>query len=232
MPESVTLAVDAAGTACFVAVSGHIKKELDIEKNGAVINDWPGNFPTNLKPNFYTGNVQIVGDDHQLIWSGVEEGRALINNKISACASLRSTKAVPVNTEHGKVFEAQVTFVVDAFGCSQYVGLPPKHRNMLSIDDAGASIDEWPGDFPTGLKSGFYQAKLQVGGTIDDPTLHWHDIEVVMVITKSTTITKIPEHEEKEKVRRPRKGALERSAGGPMGVRIRRKGDIVAEDNK
>lgn len=230
MPESVTFAVDAAGQACFVAVSGHIKKELNIEKNGAIINDWPGNFPENLKPNFYTGTVQLVGEEHQLVWSDIEEGRALINNKISLCSALRSTKAEAVNNEQGKGYGACVTFVVDAFGCSQYVGLPPKLYSLLSIDDAGASIDEWPGDFPTGLKSGFYQAYLQVSGSVDDPRLHWSEIDVVMVLTKSTTITKIPEHEEKEKVRRPRKGALERSAGAPMGVRIRRKGEVVGEN--
>ncbi len=118
----------------------------------------------------------------------------------------------------------QITFAVDANRCSHYVGLTDAMKMQLSVEDAGAAIDEWPGDLPTDLVPGFYSATLDVSGSVDNPELKWTKVLKMQVYPPWVKITEIPEH--KEKVKRVRK-KKEDATEPALGVRIRRKGEVM-----
>ena len=114
----------------------------------------------------------------------------------------------------------QITFAVDSNGSAHYVGVSDLMRTQLSIEEAGAAIDEWPGDFPGSLKPGFYSAVLVVSGTLDHPVLNWTDIQVMPVYPPWAKVTKVPEF--KEKPRRVKKATP--AEPQTLAVRVRRNG--------
>ena len=116
----------------------------------------------------------------------------------------------------------QITFAVDATGCAHYVGLSSSMKRQLSIEEAGALIDEWPGDFPGNLKPGFYTATLDVSGSLDNPILKWTEIQKMTTYPPWAKVTKLPEHKEKKASKRKEPANKEQ----PMAIRVRKDGRV------
>lgn len=122
----------------------------------------------------------------------------------------------------------KITFAVDANGLAYYVGVSDKMKHLLSIEEQGANIDDWPGDFPADLQAGFYSANLDVTGSIESPELHWTLVQKLTALPPNATVTRLPEVVEKEKKTRKKpqiKAAIEE--GSAPQVRIRRKGEVL-----
>ncbi len=117
----------------------------------------------------------------------------------------------------------QITFAVDANGFSHYVGVSDTLKFRLSINDEGANIDDWPGDFPGELEPGFYAATLEVSGDRENPTIHWSAIKKLTVLAANTKISHLPEVREKERVPRQRR---ENKLLEPQ-IRVRRQGEVL-----
>ncbi len=91
-----------------------------------------------------------------------------------------------------------ITFAVDATGFSHYVEVSPGMRRQLSLDEAGAVIDEWPGDFPGNFKPGIYSAMLEVTGDIENPDLKWTKIQKMTAYPPWAKVQSVPEFKEKK----------------------------------
>ncbi len=116
----------------------------------------------------------------------------------------------------------QITFAVDVMGFAHYVSISLAMKRQLSIEEAGAVIDEWPGDFPGNLKPGFYSATLDVSGTLDNPVLKWTKVQKMTAFPPSVKVTELPERKEKES--HNKKEVTEKPH---LAVRIRRNGQIL-----
>ncbi len=117
----------------------------------------------------------------------------------------------------------QITFAVDANGFSHYVGISDTLRYRLSIEDEGANIEDWPGDFPGNFEPGFYSATLEVSGDRNNPNLHWTAVQKLTVLSANTKISRLPEVREKERVPRQRHEAKPME---PL-IRVRRQGEVL-----
>lgn len=114
----------------------------------------------------------------------------------------------------------QISFAIDASGSAHYVVLSDAISAFLSVKEAGALIDDWPGDFPKNQESGFYSAHLNVSGTLEHPKLHWSKIEKMVVYPSWAKVTEVASPLEKRKRSRTAPLLGERS----LAVRIRKKG--------
>lgn len=114
-----------------------------------------------------------------------------------------------------------VTFAVDATGLSHYVEVSPAMRTQLSLDEAGAVIDEWPGDFPGDFKPGIYSAVLEVTGSLENPDLKWTKITKLTALPPWARVQSVPEFKEKE--RKPKK----KKEAPKLEVRVRRDGQVL-----
>lgn len=73
MREQVTFAVDANGGAHYVGLSSKMREGLGVDELGSSINDWPGDFPSELTPGFYTAVLQVLGppESPDLQWQDI-----------------------------------------------------------------------------------------------------------------------------------------------------------------
>jgi hypothetical protein len=116
----------------------------------------------------------------------------------------------------------QVTFAVDVNGLAHYVDASRQMRRRLSLEDMGACIDEWPGDFPADLDPGFYTATLTVSGDSDNPQLSWSRLQKLLAYPPTTKLTVLPEHKERKRIPRKKKDAAE------LSIRVKRDGKVLA----
>ena len=119
----------------------------------------------------------------------------------------------------------KLTFAVDANGLAYYIEITDRLKHQLSVEEQGACIDDWPGDFPQNLAPGFYSATLDVAGSMDSPDLSWSQVQKLNAYPPWAKVTRLPEAEVKE--RKPRHKSAAIDMDGEPQVRVRRKGEVI-----